>query len=127
MARNRKTKLHFDQRGGVLVISKAMLDSCAYESMPANAKVLMMLLLSQWRNDRPVAYGVREAAAKIGCKPDTAGKAFKILQERGFIVCDAETFFNCKTGSKTREWRLTWMPFLDRNPTHDWEKWRPKN
>jgi hypothetical protein len=123
----KKPKLGYDQRGGVMAVSRAMRESYVYESMPATAKVLMDLLHMQWRNDRPVAYGVREAANKIGCTPNTASKAFIILHEHGFIVCDAESLFNSRTGSKTREWRLTWMPFLDRKPTHDWEKWRPEN
>ena len=126
MMRRKKVKLGFDHRGGVLVVSRSMRESAAYESMPATAKVLMDLLQMQWRNDRPVAYGVREAGEKIGCKPDTAGKAFKVLEERGFIVRETESLFNSKTGSKAREWRLTWMPFECRNPTHDWEKWQPK-
>ncbi|MGZ4958712.1 MAG: hypothetical protein ACXV7J_05630 [Methylomonas sp.] len=126
MAKKNKLKLGFDKRGGVLAVSRAMRESDAYESMPSTAKVLMDLLHLQWRNDRPVAYGVREAAEKIGCTPNTAGKAFKILHERGFIVCVNESFFNSKSGSKAREWRLTWMPFECRNPTHDWEKWQPE-
>ncbi|MDD5276441.1 MAG: hypothetical protein PHR16_10220 [Methylovulum sp.] len=127
MAKNKKPKLGFDQRGGVIAFSKAMRESCVYETMPATTKVLMDLLQMQWRNDRAVGFGVREAADKIHCTTATASKAFKTLQERGFIVCDAESFFNSKTGSKAREWRLTWMPFLDRKPTHNWEKWRPEN
>lgn len=126
MAR-KKLRLGYDQRGGVLAVSRAMRESFVYESMPATAKVLMDLLQLQWRNDRPVTYGVREAAKKIGCKPETAGKAFKILQERGFIVCINESFFNSKTGSKAREWHLTWMPFESRDPAHNWEKWQPQN
>lgn len=125
MADRKKPKLGYDRRGGVLVVSRAMRESPVYETMPANAKVLMDLLQLQWRNDRPVAYGVREAAKKIGCKPETAGKAFKILQEHGFIVCANESLFNSRTGSKTRDWRLTWMPFMNKDPTHDWEKWQP--
>ena len=120
-------KLKYDSRGGVMVVSRAMRESYSYESMPATAKVLMDLLQMQWRNDRPVAYGVRQAGQKIGCKPETAGKAFKVLQDRGFIVCETESLFNSRTGSKAREWRLTWMPFEHRNPTHDWEKWMPEN
>ncbi|MBD9360767.1 hypothetical protein [Methylomonas fluvii] len=127
MAKKNKVKLSFDRRGGVLVVSRVMRESYAYESMSPTAKVLMDLLHMQWRNDRPVAYGVREAAKKIGCKPETAGKAFKVLEERGFIVRETESLFNSKTGSKAREWRLTWMPFEYREPTHDWEKWQPCN
>lgn len=123
----KKLKLGYDQRGGVMAVSRAMRESAAYVSMPATAKVLMDLLHLQWRNEKPVAYGVREASQKLKCNASTAGKAFKILQERGFIVCDAESFFNSKTGSKAREWRLTWMPFDYKNPTHNWEKWEPEN
>lgn len=126
MAKNKKPKLNFDQRGGVIVVSRFMRESSAYEAMPASAKVLMDLLQMQWRNDKPVAYGVREAAQKIGCTANTASKAFITLQERGFIVCDTESLFNSRTGSKAREWRLTWMPFFDKKPTHDWEKWQPE-
>ncbi len=125
--RNKGPKLNFDQRGGVIAISRGMLESAAYESMPASAKVLMTLLQMHWRNDRPVGYGVREAAEKIGCAVNTASKAFNLLKQRGFIICDNESLFNSKNGSKAREWRLTWMPFEYRNPTHDWEKWEPKN
>ena len=124
--KNKGPKLKYDSRGGVMVVSRAMRESYTYESMSPTAKVLMDLLQMQWRNDRPVAYGVREAGQKIGCKPETAGKAFKVLQERGFIVCETESLFNSRTGSKAREWRLTWMPFDFRNPTHDWEKWKPE-
>jgi hypothetical protein len=126
MAKQKKIKLPFDKRGGVLVVSRRMRESAVYESMPPAAKVLMDLLHIQWRNDKPVAFGVREAAKKIGCKPETAGKMFNILQERGFIVCVNQSLFNSKTGSKTREWRLTWMPFDFKKPTHDWENWTPK-
>ncbi len=122
----KKPKLGYDQRGGVLVVSRAMRESNTYASMPPTAKVLMDLLQLQWRNDKPVAYGVREAANKIGCTLNTASKAFKILQERCFIQCINESFFSSKTGSKSREWRLTWMPFDYKNPTHDWEKWQPE-
>jgi hypothetical protein len=126
MAKNRQwQKLAFDKRGGVIVVSRSMRESIVYESMPPVAKVLMDLLQLQWHNEKPVAYGVREAAKKIGCNTGTATKAFKILRERGFIVCINESLFNSKTGSKTREWRLTWMPFERKDPTHDWEKWQP--
>ena len=60
----KKLRLGFDQRGGVLVVSRAMRESYAYESMAATAKVAMDILQLQWRSDRPVSYGAREAAKK---------------------------------------------------------------
>lgn len=123
MAR-KKHKLDFDSRGGVIVISRTMTEHPAYETMPCTAKVLMILLQTHWDNYKPVAYGVREAAVKLGCNFKTSIKAFNILQERGFIVCDSPSLFNSRSGSKAREWRLSWMPFNDKKPTHDWEKWQ---
>ena len=127
MAKKNKLKLEFDRRGGVLVVSRALRESLAYESMPATAKVLMDLLQMQWRLERPVAYGVREAAKKIGCAVNTATDAFNILKERGFIICENESLFLSKTGSKAREWRLTWLPFEHGKPSNEWEKWKPEN
>lgn len=127
MAKLKTNKIPFDNRGGVIVVSRAMLESVTFESLPSTAKVLMLLLQTQWRNNRTIALGVREAAHRLGCTPNTASKAFKLLVQRGFIECMNESLFNSKTGSKTREWRLTWMPFEYGNPTHDWEKWQPEN
>jgi len=125
MSKKRKSRLPFDSRGGMLVASRFLRESHVYASMPPAAKVLMDLLHMQWRNDRPVAYGVREAAKNICCAKNTATNAFKVLQDRGFIICTDESLFNSKTGSKTREWRLTWMPFNSQPPSNDWEKWKP--
>jgi hypothetical protein len=121
----KKLKLEFDSRGGVLVVSRAMRETFVYQSMPAPAKVLMDLLQAQWRNEKSIGYGVREAAQKIGCTKNTAAKAFNILQDRGFIVCIEESLFNSRNGSRTRDWLLTWMPFNGKKPTHNWEKWEP--
>ena len=91
---------------------------------------LFLLLQTQWRPDRPVSYGVREAATKIGCAVNTAARAFNELQTRGFIICEEQSLFNSKNGSRTREWRLTWMPYTwpghVKPPSNEWEKWEDK-
>lgn len=103
-----------------------MLNSEAYFQLKPIEKVLLLLLHEQWRNDRPVSFGVREAAEKIPCNVNTAAKAFKALQEAGFIVLVDESMFNSRTGSKAREWRLTWLPYMDKPPTNEWEKYPMK-
>ena len=125
MAKKFKQRLPFDSDGGAVVFPKKLFESVAYCDLTPAAKCLIPLLQTFWRNERPVALGVREAALKIGCTPTTAGKALKMLQSHGFIVCANESLFNSKTGSKTREWRLTWMPFNGSNPTREWAAWRP--
>ena len=123
MGRRRKNTLPFDNRGGVIVLSRRVVESENYLSLTVYAKVLMILLQQHWRNDKAVNYGIREAAAKIPCDRRTAMKAFNQLQHQGFIICTELSFFCSRTQSKSRSWRLEWMPFNDQPPTNKWEQW----
>ncbi|MGR8934277.1 MAG: hypothetical protein ACU837_07800 [Gammaproteobacteria bacterium] len=118
----RKTKLNFDAPNGVVVLSREMVDSPAYAALSNNAKALMIELQKHWQNDQPIGFGVREAAEKLHIRQNTACIVFKELIQWGFIECVDEALFNSKRGSKAREWRITWMPYMDKKPTHDWRK-----
>jgi hypothetical protein len=126
----KKQRLPFDKKGGVIIISKRLLDSDVFLTMSPAANKLLILLHSQWRPHKPVGYGVRQAATKIGCAKNTATSAFNTLENRGFIICENESFFHSKNGSRAREWRLTWMPYTwdgyDKPPSNEWEKWGNK-
>ncbi len=54
-------------------------------------------------------------------------KAFKELEERGFITCKSPAVFSSRTGSKARTWKLEWMPFNDRKASNRWENWSKEN
>ncbi len=123
MSRNRSKPLPFDSKGGVIVIPARMLRSNTYLSLKPQAKVLIALLHLHWSNNKPVDYGIREAAAKTPCDRKTAIKAFNQLQKHGFIECVENSMFNSRTHSRSRGWRLTWLPYHDRKPTHEWEQW----
>ncbi len=127
MARKKKHTLPFDNRGGVIVLPLRMITSPIYQNLTPQAKHLIVLLQIHWRNDKLVDYGIREAMQKIPCSDKTASKAFKALQERAFITCIDESFFSTRTQSKTRSWRLEWLPFNDRPPANTWEKWSNEN
>ena len=127
MARKKKHTLPFDNRGNTLVMRTHLLKSNTYLSLSPQAKVLMTLLHIHWKNDKLVDYGVREAAEKIPCDRRTAIKAFNQLQERGFITCMELAFFSSRTQSKSRAWRLEWLPFNDNPPANTWEKWPDEN
>lgn len=123
MSRSRKkSSLPFDRRGGAMVTQRFMLDSPAYLALSSQAKALMTLMQVHWRPDKPVGYGVREAQAKIPCSRKVAMRTFEELECAGFIVMVDESLFDSRAGSKSRTWRLTWMPFESRKPTNDWEK-----
>lgn len=121
MAR-RKHALPFDRRGGVVAIQRRVIDSENYLLLSAQAKVLMTLMHCHWRNDKPIDFGIREAATKIPCDRKTAIRAFQELRQAGFIVLVDESYFSSRTQSKSRTWRLTWLPYFDKPPTNEWEK-----
>jgi hypothetical protein len=104
-----------------------MMDSEAYSTLPANAKILMQLMQCHWSPDKnDVGFGIQQAMDGIGCSKRPVQKTFKILQERGFIVCLKEhVWVSYSGGSKVRLWRLTWLRYQDENPTNEWLKWKP--
>ncbi|MES3008401.1 MAG: hypothetical protein V4751_11595 [Pseudomonadota bacterium] len=118
----KKRSLPFDKRGGALVLQRRMLESSAYSFLTPEAKVLLLLLQTHWRNDKPVAYGVREAMDKIPCAKGTAQRAFEQVQRSGFAELVDESQFSTRTHSRARTWRLTWLPFMDKPPSNEWEK-----
>jgi len=122
MSRKKRFKIPIDSRGGVVVMSRFMLNHENYLTLPPQAKILMQLMQEQWRDEKEVDYGIREAAEKIPCSRVTAAKAFNMLRERGFIVLVDESMFSSRTNSKSRTWRLTWMPWLSKMPTNKWEE-----
>ena len=125
MARHRRNGegLPFDKQGGVIAIQRRLIQSRAFLGLSPQAKALIMLMQSHWSAAGPIGYGVREAEAKIPCSRKNAMKAFNELQEAGFIVKIDESLFSSRVQSKTRTWRLTWMPcWRNRAPTNDWER-----
>ena len=48
-------------------------------------------------------------------------ESINYLLDNGFIEKIDESLFNSRTGSKSRTWRLTWLPYKDLPPTNDWE------
>ncbi len=118
----KKQSLPFDKRGGAIVLSRYLIESNNYQTLSTHARSLMILLHIQWRADRPVDYGVREAEKRLVCNRKTVMKAFNQLVERGFIVCMEQSTFSTRTQSKTRSWRLTWLPYNFDLPSNDWEK-----
>lgn len=118
----KKNRLPFDKRGSRIVLRVQMLNSIAYSNLSVQAKVLILLLQSHWRNDRAVGYGIREAMKKIPCSKLIAMRAFNELEENGFIELIDESLFIDRTNCKSRTWRLTWMPYQHREPTNEWEE-----
>ena len=119
----KKKGLPFDSRGGVVTIQRRLLSSANYLALPPQAKVLITLLQRHWSPNGPVAFGVRQAEQEIPCSRALAMRSFNELVEAGFIEMIDESLFCSRTQSKSRTWRLTWMPcWRNRAPTNEWEK-----
>lgn len=121
----KKSRLPFDKEGGVVAIQRRLLDSPAYLGLSAQAKALLHLMHRHWTPAGPVGFGIRQAQKEIPCSRTLALRVFEELAQAGFIVMVDESLFCSRTESKTRTWRLTWMPcWNNRAPTNDWEKRR---
>ena len=116
-------KLPFDKAGGVIAQQRRMLCSPAYLGLSAQAKVLMTLMQRHWTPKGPIGFGVRQAQQEIPCSRALALRVFDELVVAGFIVMEDESLFCSRAESRTRTWRLTWLPcWNNRPPTNDWEK-----
>ncbi|MDT8398679.1 MAG: hypothetical protein RQ899_08700 [Pseudomonadales bacterium] len=117
----KKNPLPFDRAGGVITLQRRLIESDVYLRLSPPAKVLMTLLQVHWANDKPIGYGIREAADKIPCSRRTAMSAFKELTEAGFITMVNESLFNSRTTSKTRTWKLNWLLYKYKQATNEWK------
>lgn len=100
-----------------------MLRSCAWKTLPSDAKAL---LIDVWMrhngmNNGEISYSVREAEA-IGLSRSVAGRNFRVLIERGFLVVARDSAFSLKT-QEARLWRLTMEPYREQSPTKDFMRW----
>lgn len=123
----RKKGLPFDKEGGAVTIQRRLLDSPQYLALTPYAKALIHLVQRFWRPNKPVGFGVEQAAKEIPCSKKIAMRTLKELEQAGFIVMVEASRFNSRVNSKTKTWRLTWLPetFVmgyERKPTNDWEK-----
>jgi hypothetical protein len=115
-------KTKFKVSGGVIVQPLLMLDSSAYQNLSAKAVKLMCLMQRHWREDKAIDYGITQVTKSLKCSRSTASALFMELQDYGFIaIVDEADFY----ANKARSWRLTFRPFLNREPTNDWKHWPP--
>jgi hypothetical protein len=113
-----------------LRLTHFMLGSIAWKSLLPVPRALFVELAQRWNgfNNGSIGLGVREAGEALHVKPHTAGLAFAVLSERGFLVLTKDSSFGQK--KLAREWRVTCFPTGPWDaptspPTHDYMRWRP--
>jgi DNA-binding transcriptional MocR family regulator len=81
-------------------------------------------------NNGHLFLGVRRAAALLGVNKDTAARAFKFLENRGFVRANQEGSFQWKTdagktaGGLATTWILTEFEFGNQLATKNFMAWR---
>ena len=102
----------------------------AWKSLTPVPRALFVEVAQRWNgfNNGQIGLGIREAGRAIHVKHTTACWAFRVLQERGFLVLTRDSSFDQKR--LAREWRVTAYPMGDyRNPTalatKEFMRWRP--
>jgi len=106
-----------------------LLKSEAWKSLTPVPRALFVEVAQRWNgfNNGRIGLGIREAGQAIHVKHTTACSAFRVLQERGFLVLTRDSSFDQKR--LAREWRVTAFPLGDYRqptapPTREFARWR---
>jgi DNA-binding transcriptional MocR family regulator len=96
----------------------------AWKSLSMTARCLEMELKALYNgiNNGDLFLSVREAAKRLGVANNTAGKAFKELEERGFIRPKQRGSFDWKLRHATA-WVLTEFEYANQPASKDFMKW----
>lgn len=130
MARRHKRGRGVDQRGDskrqgqYFGLPYVMAQSPAFRSLSGGALKILIELRCRFNgaNNGEVFLSYQEAADLLGMGKSTAARAFRELQEKGFIRMAAPGHFY---GRRATEWILTDCPLHGHPPTRDWQAWRP--
>ena len=107
-----------------------MLNSPAWKDLDANARAIYVELTRRYNgsNNGRIAYSARQAAADLKISKDTAARAFRSLEDHGFIVCEQRGAFHWKVRHAS-EYRLTVYEsdvaktFADKLATKEFMRW----
>jgi DNA-binding transcriptional regulator YhcF (GntR family) len=102
---NKRTSPHFVQ------LFVYMLDSAAYLSLGCAARAVLVEFgrIYDGSNNGRLGMSIRTLARRCNIANNTAGKALKELQDRGFIECVQVGAFRWKVRHAS-EWRVTMWP-----------------
>jgi len=115
--------------GQFVNVPYAMLKSPAWRSLSGNAMRVWFELHSRFNggNNGRLSLSMAEASEALGIGKATVQRAFKELQDKGFLVLVKEGNWYHR---RAHEWRLTTKSMQGAKskvpPTLDWRQWRPQ-
>lgn len=104
----------------------------AWRALSFAAQALYPWLKFEWRgadanNNGKIRLSVRQAADKMGCRPDTAAQAFHDLQRKGFIAQTESACLGTEGKAKSPSYELTEikMPGAEGDGRKLYRQWKP--
>lgn len=112
-------------RGGFIALPYNLLDSPAWRSLSASAKVTFLMLKRRFYggNNGEISLSCREVAYEAHVSKSTASRLFRELQEHGLIKQAKRGYF---TGRQATTWTLTTEMLGAALASNEWKKWDPK-
>lgn len=101
-----------------------LLKSTAYQALDCTARTLLVEFYALYNgmNNGELFLSVREAARRLGVAPNTALKAIRQLEAKGFIRPNQRGSFDWKGGAAT-SWILTEYEHAGQLATKDFMRW----
>lgn len=102
----------------------------AWMALSMTARVAYIEIKSRFNgydNNGRILVSVRWLAEELGCGKNTAHKAIRDLEEKGFIVRMGGGGIGLDGVGSGTLWRLTELGYMGDRPTQDYRNWRPKN
>lgn len=111
-----------DKGRNFVMLRHDMMDSPAWRSLSPNARCVWMEVMRRYNgsNNGDIALSCREASELCNIGKDTAARAFKELQDAGFIKVDTIAGFRNKHRVSTR-WVVTHERCDELPPTNEWK------
>lgn len=104
----------------------------AWRALSSTAQALYPWLKLEWHgleynNNGKLRLSVRQAAVRMGVRPDTAAEAFRDLQRKGFIVQTEHAFLGVEGAAKAPAYEITElkMPGAERDGRKLYRDWQP--
>lgn len=104
---------------------RSILRSEAYHHLSGNAVKVLLVLMAIYKgmNNGDLWLSARDAAEHCNVAPNTANRALRELEEKGFIVAVKRGAFSVKNRQAT-VWRLTMFDCGDDLATKEFMRWR---
>lgn len=132
-SRNRRRGRRHDSKGRSITKERFVLlwywflDCPAWLSMKCEPRMLYIQIRRRFNgsNNGEIFYSIRDACRELRIAKDTAQKAFRELEAKGFIKCAQRGNFNYKVRHASC-WILTDEKYGEQSPTKEFMRWEPE-